>query len=300
MFLKIMNNNLRYMNATTVYEMDNIEYFSMPLWEVTFNNWEEQVKARKEYARITAIKKETETPYHDELSFVHQMNPLPSYAFHDEYVVDDRGFDELGVKMLINWACSLQPHWFSYPHSHKTPVLLYIDRHPIQLLSHNMLLNQMPHMYFIRLTHKNPDEDVIIITNMTRVYLQSDDGKTIERLSKREELDKDTQVELQRNYCTKEFFEYFHTKQYNALQHSLTNHSFFDIDLSSTNIEQLEKKVAERRKLLEPYWEAVTETNDKYCSKYWEINKNNEEEQKEENNNNILPEIKYYLNNEKE
>lgn len=310
MFLKIINNNLSYMNSTTVYEMDNIEYFSLPLWEVTFNNWEEQVQARKEYARITAIKKETETQYNDELSFVRQMNPMPSYAFNDEQVVDDRGFDELGVKMLINWASSLQPHWFSYKHSHTTPVLLYVDRHPIQLLSHNMLSTQMPHMYFIRLIHKNPEDDVIIITNMNKVYLQSENGKTIEKLSKREELDKNTQAELQKNYCTKEFFEYYYTKQYNAVEDSLRRRNFFNIDLSSTEIERLEKKLKERRESLETYWDAVCETNNKYASQYWETNEDKKEDKKEEqielpeqnnkDNSLILPKIKIGLSNQKE
>ena len=51
------------MTSTAVYEMDNIEYFLLPLWQVTYNNWEEQNKARKEYAYVTSLINEADCTF---------------------------------------------------------------------------------------------------------------------------------------------------------------------------------------------------------------------------------------------
>ena len=284
MFLKIINNNLSCMNSTTIYEMDNIEYFSLPLWQVTYNDWEEQIKARKEYAHIISIKKETDRDYlfGRKMDFVRQMNPLPRRATRADYVIYNNGFDALGVKKLINWAYSLQPHWFKKT-SEETPVLLYIDRNPIQLEETDIHGTQMPYVYFIRLTHKNPEDDVIIITTMRRVYLQSDNGKTIERLSKGVELDNDKKAELQRNYCTMEYFESYHTKSYDSIAQSLKNNIYFTAP-SSTDIAEIEKEIKERTEIKKSYYKVVEEINNKYNPpETWDINKNTEEDKAVDN-----------------
>lgn len=289
MFLKIINNNFGYMASTAVYEMDNIEYFLLPLWQVTYNNWEEQNKARKEYAYVTSLTNEANCTFignnyigDKHLDFIHQMNPLPRWASRESNVIYKNGFDVLGVKHLINWTYSLQPHWFKNTRlDGQTPVLLYVDRNPIQLHETDLHGTQMPYVYFIRLLHKNPENDIIIITNMRKVYLLSDDGKTIERLSKGVELSKEKEIELKRNYFTKEYFESHHTKYYNSIAHSLENNHYFDF-LSSTEIESLEKEIKEQRKSVKPFYKAVEEANNKYAAKYWETNEDKEEESKKE------------------
>ena len=293
MFLKIIKNNLQWMNSTTVYEMDNVEYFSTPLWQVTYNSWEAQVKARKEYAYNIAYLREY---YPHELDFVRQMNPLAKYSVldsqisynEDPYVTRGSGkdFDELGVKRLIDWAYSWYPHWFNFKdRDKKIPVLLYIDRNPIQLYDSD--LYHMPYIYFIKLTQKNPEEDTIIITNMHSVYLQSDDGKTIEKLSKKINLtkeDKEIEMMLKQDYFTKEYFEYKHTKSYDPIIKIIENpsHSFFAS--SSKSQEEIDKKIKEREEILKPYLKTVEEINNKYNPpETWDINKNTEEDKAVDN-----------------
>lgn len=289
MFLKIIKNNLQWMNSTTVYEMDNIEYFSLPLWQVTYTNWENQVKARKEYAHNISYLRED---YPHELEFVRQMNPLAKWSAHDSQITynedcfvtrgSGKDFDELGVKRLIDWAYSWYPHWFNLKdRNKKIPVLLYIDRNPIQLYDSD--LYHMPYIYFIKLTQKNPEEDSIIITNMHSVYLQSDDGKTIEKLSKKINLtkeDKETEMRLKQDYFTKEYFEYKHTKLYDPILKIIENpsHSFFAS--SSTSQEKIDKKIKEREEILKPYWKTVEEINNKYNPpEAWETSDNTEEDE---------------------
>lgn len=240
MFLKI-----RCGQTTTIYEIDDIEYFSFSWYDFV----DLEKKQTKEYLENIELLDKQQGK--DPLYFVKQKALMQTH----EWSQTDGKIDRVGIRKLLDLIVNVTIDWLKpYNSSEQIPVLLYLSR--VSFLLHPAdMENGVPHIFFIKLKHKNPDDDIIILTDMNNVYLQSDSGKTIEKLSKREKLCESIKIDLKNNYFTEEWFK--ERTQRDKQGHKVYSNSFFPSYLYPKTDNDLTKKIKEYSDIDKKYQDAI-------------------------------------------